>query len=314
MNMEKPVIEIKNLTKKYGSLTAVDNLSLTVKKGELFGFLGPNGAGKTTTIRTCLGLLNKNAGDVKIFGMDSHKDSVKIRAKTGYLPGDFGLIPDIKVKTFLKYFLDLSNYKSTKKMEYIAKSLDLDLTRKTQELSKGNRQKVGIVQAFMADQDLIILDEPTAGLDPLNQQSFYTIAKEAIADGKTIFMSSHVLAEVESICDRVGIIRDAKLKVVEDVHKLRDMMGKILEVEFHHPVDPKKFKLPGVSNIKVDDNKLTLTVTENIDDVIKKVADQKIINMNLKTFSLEQLFLKYYSDDGQVPTTNSNGELVEGGA
>jgi ABC-2 type transport system ATP-binding protein len=303
---------IKNLTKKYGDLTAVDSLSLNVHKGELFGFLGPNGAGKTTTIRVCLGLLSKNAGDIKIFGLDSHKDSVKIRARAGYLPGDFGLIPDIKVKTFLRYLLDLSNYKSEKKMKYWADSLDLDLTRKTQELSKGNRQKVGIVQAFMADQDLIILDEPTAGLDPLNQQEFYKLAKEAIADGKTIFMSSHVLAEVESICDRVGIIREAKLKVVEDIHKLRDKMGKILEVEFHQPIDPKEFRFPGVSNIKTEGNKLTLTVTENIDDVITKVADYKILNMNLKTFSLEQLFLKYYADDGPLP--ESEAEVAEGGA
>jgi ABC-2 type transport system ATP-binding protein len=291
------ILKIKNLKKYYGKFRGVENVNLEVKRGEIFGFLGPNGAGKTTTIRVCLGLLSKNTGDIKIFGLDSHRDSEKIRAKTGYLPGDFGLIPDLKVKTLLNYFLGLSNCRSDKKMKDLAKRLDLDLKRKTQELSKGNRQKVGIVQAFMADQELIILDEPTSGLDPLVQQEVYKILKEAQAEGKTIFMSSHVLAEVESICDRVGIIREGRLQVVEDVHVLREKMGKILEVEFFSPVDAKKFRLPGVSNIEIEGNKLTLTVTENIDDIIKIVADQKIINMNLKTFSLEELFLKYYSDE-----------------
>ena len=294
--MKNAVIEIKNLTKNYGSLTAVDRLNLEVMEGELFGFLGPNGAGKTTTIRVCLGLLSKTGGSVKIFGMDSHRESITIRRRTGYLPGDFGLIPNLKVKTLLKFLLGLSDCRSEKKMRDISERLDLDLNRKTHELSKGNRQKVGIVQALMADQELIILDEPTAGLDPLVQQEVYKILGEARAEGKTIFMSSHVLAEVEAICNRVAIIREGKLKMVENISKLQDKMGKVLDVEFLGPVDASEFKLPGVSDINIDGNKLTLTVSENIDDVIKAVADHKIINMNLKTFSLEQLFLRYYSD------------------
>jgi ABC-2 type transport system ATP-binding protein len=304
--MGKPIIEIKNLTKKYGTLTAVDNIDLDVQKGEIFGFLGPNGAGKTTTIRVCLGLLSKTAGEVKIFGMDSHTDSTKIRAKTGYLPGDFGLIPNLKLKVLLNYLLSLSNCKSDKKMRDLAKRIDLDLTRKTHELSKGNRQKVGIVQAFMADQELIILDEPTGGLDPLVQQEFFKILSEAQSEGKTIFMSSHTLAEVEAVCDRVAIIRDGRIKMLEKISKLQEMTGKELEVEFRHPVDPKVFDLPGVTNIQTEDNKIRLTVTENIDDIIKRVADHKIINMNLKTFSLEQLFLKYYKDDEIVETVSDN--------
>jgi ABC-2 type transport system ATP-binding protein len=161
----------------------------------------------------------------------------------------------------------------------------------------------------MADQELIILDEPTGGLDPLVQQEFYRILDDAQAEGKTIFMSSHVLAEVEAVCDRVAIIRDGKIQMVEKISKLQDMMGKELEVEFRHPVDISEFKIPGVKNINVDGNKLTLTVTENIDDVIKIVADHKIINMNLKTFSLEELFLKYYSDSplDELDVDNSKG-------
>ncbi len=295
--MTKPAIKIINLTKKYGNLTAVDKLSLEVQEGELFGLLGPNGAGKTTTIRVCLDLLNINSGKIKIFGLDSHKDSVEIRRRSGYLPGDFGLINDVTVKSFLKYLLSLSNIKSDKKMLDLSERLDLDLTRKCGDLSKGNKQKVGVVQAFMADQDLIILDEPTGGLDPLIQQELWRIFKEEVENGKTIFMSSHILAEVEAVCDRVAIIRDGLLQVEERISRLQDKMGKILEVEFREPVDPKVFKISGVNNIETEGNKLTLTIHENLDDVIKALADYKIVNMSLKTYTLEQLFLRYYSDD-----------------
>jgi ABC-2 type transport system ATP-binding protein len=309
MIVKKPIIEIKNLTKKYGTLTAVDDLSLEVNQGEIFGFLGPNGAGKTTTIRVCLDLLNKNAGEIKIFGLDFHKSSSQIRRRTGYLPGDFGLMPNLKVKTLLKYLLSLSNCKSEKRMVEISKRIDLDLNRKTNELSKGNRQKVGIVQAFMADQDLVILDEPTGGLDPLVQQEFYNILDDAKDEGKTIFMSSHVLAEAEAVCDRVGIIREGKLKMVERITKLQDMTGKVLEVEFQRPIKASEFQLPGVENIQVDDNKLSMTVIENLDQVIKHVADHKIINMNLKTYSLEQLFLRYYSNDEELNSRSTSSVL-----
>jgi ABC-2 type transport system ATP-binding protein len=296
--MKSPAIEIKNLTKKYGNFTAVDNLSLEVQEGELFGLLGPNGAGKTTTIRTCLSLLEMNNGEIKIFGLDSHKDSVEIRRRTGYLPGDFGLIPDTSVKSFLKYLLSLSNVRSDKKMLDLAKRLDLDLARKCGNLSKGNRQKVGVVQAFMADQDLIILDEPTGGLDPLIQQELWRIFKEEVDSGKTIFMSSHILAEVEAVCDRVAIIREGILQVEEKISKLQDKMGKVLEVEFRKPVDAGIFRIQGVNNIEMDGTKLTMTIHENLDDVIKKLADHNVINMSLKTYTLEQLFLRYYSGEG----------------
>jgi ABC-2 type transport system ATP-binding protein len=242
--------------------------------------------------------------------LDFHKNSSEIRRRTGYLPGDFGLLPDLKVKSFLKYLLGLSNCKSDSKLFELAERLDLDLSRKTQELSKGNRQKVGIVQAFMADQDLVILDEPTGGLDPLVQQEFFKILDEAQSEGKTIFMSSHVLAEVEAVCDRVAIIREGKLKMVERISKLQDMTGKVLEVEFQKPVNASDFELPGVENIQIDGNKLSMTIIEGLDQVIKHVADHKIINMNLKTYNLEQLFLRYYKDkddfDSNYPINNRN--------
>lgn len=293
------VIHTENLTKYYGKIRGIEDFTLTVNKGEIFGFLGPNGAGKTTTIRLCLGLISKTSGSITVFGMDSHKDSVQIRKRVGYVPGDFGLIPNIKVKTYLKYLLSLSNYKSDDKMEALAARLDLDLNRKTHELSRGNRQKVGVVQAFMADQDLIILDEPTTGLDPLIQQEFYKLVKKEKEEGKTMFMSSHILAEAEAVCDRVAIIREGRLKIVEEIASLQQKTGKVLEVEFRNPVNVEEFRLPGVSEIKVDNNRLVLTIHENLDSIIKAVANHKVSNMNLKTYSLEQLFLRYYKESGR---------------
>lgn len=292
-----PVMKIDGLTKYYGNILGIKELDLDVYSGEIMGFLGPNGAGKTTTIRCCLGYLRKTTGDVEIFGLDSHKDSVEIKRKVGYLPGDFGMIPDLKVRTFLKYLLSLSGIKSEKKMNKLGKKLDLEFDKKIKKLSKGNRQKVGIVQAFMADQDLIILDEPTAGLDPLMQQKFYELLREEKENGKTIFMSSHILAEVEEVCDRVAIIKDGKLQVVEDIGSLQKKMGKKLTVEFMEKVDPQQFKIEGVNQIETDGKKMSMVITDNLDETIKKVSSHKIITMNLETFSLEQLFLRYYKED-----------------
>jgi len=294
-NQEK-AIEINNLTKMYGNHVGVKDLSLTVHKGEIMGFLGPNGAGKTTTIRCCLALIAKTAGEITIFGLDSHRDAVAIRKKTGYLPGDFGLIPSVKVRSYLKYLLSLNGCSSTKKMLSLAERLQLDLDRKTNELSKGNKLKVGIVQSLMTDEDLIIMDEPS-GLDPLMQQEFYRILRQEKKHGKTVFMSSHNLAEVESVCDRVAIIRKGQLVVVEDIQVLQEKTGKVLEVEFRDPFNINEFKFDGVSSIRQDNGRLILTIHENLDNVIKAVSNHQILNMNLKTYSLEQLFLKYYAEE-----------------
>ncbi|MGC9308320.1 MAG: ABC transporter ATP-binding protein [Thermoplasmatota archaeon] len=297
MNEEREaVIEIDNLTKHYGDVVGVQNLSLKVHRGEIMGFLGPNGAGKTTTLRSCLDLLSITAGEVRIFGMDSHQQAVAIRQRTGYLPGDFGLLPGITTESYLRHLLALSNCRHANKMHSLAERLDLDLSRKTNELSKGNRQKVGIIQALMADQELVILDEPTAGLDPLMQQEVYRILREENQRGSTIFMSSHILAEVEEVCHRVAIIRKGHLEVVEDIAALQEKTGKVLEVEFREEVDLEELDLPGVSDLRREDGKIMLTVHENLDRVIKAVSSHKVLNMQLSTYSLEQLFLKYYGN------------------
>ncbi len=291
----KSVMKIRGLTKKYGDVIGIKDLDLDVHKGEIMGFLGPNGAGKTTTIRTCLGLLQKTGGDVKIFGLDSHEESIEIRRRTGYLPGDFGLYPGLKVKTILKYLLSQSGVSDETKMKELSDRLDLNLKRKYGNLSKGNKQKVGIVQAFMADQDLIILDEPTGGLDPLMQQKFYEILREEKEEGKTIFMSSHILAEVEKVCDRAAIIREGELQVVEDIDSLKNKMGKKLVIEFESELDKSIFDMESVKDVQIDGRTATMIVTSDLDEVIKRVSQHNLVNMSLETFSLEQLFLTYYS-------------------
>ncbi|MFO8132397.1 MAG: ABC transporter ATP-binding protein [Thermoplasmatota archaeon] len=300
---EKAVIKIDSLTKHYGDVVGVQNLSLDVRQGEIMGFLGPNGAGKTTTLRSCLALVSKTAGDITIFGMDSHRDAVAIRQRTGYLPGDFGLIPSVSTERYLRYLLSLSDCCSDDKMRSLADRLELNLQRHTNELSKGNRQKVGIIQALMADQDLVIMDEPTSGLDPLMQQEVYRILREEQEDGKTIFMSSHILAEAEQVCDRVAIIRNGRLEVVEEIQALQEKTGKILEVEFRDPVDLGELDLDGVTDLHREDGKIVLTIHENLDRVIKTVSSHKILNMQLYTYSLEQLFLKYYGKDNDEGET-----------
>lgn len=292
---QEPVIRIRGLTKKYGDVIGIRDLDLDVYQGEIMGFLGPNGAGKTTTIRTCLGLLQKTSGDVKIFNLDSHDDSIEIRRRTGYLPGDFGMYSDLKVDTILKYLLSQSGISDETRMRSLAGELELDLDRKFGNLSKGNKQKVGIVQAFMADQDLVIMDEPTSGLDPLMQQRFYEFLRGEREEGKTIFMSSHVLAEVEEVCSRVAIIRSGELQVVEEIDSLKEKMGKRLEIEFEDKIDSNLFDMEGVEDLHIDGRWAGMIVTSNLDEVIKIISKQNVVNMSFETFSLDQLFMTYYS-------------------
>jgi len=292
--MVENVIEIRNLTKMYGNHVGVKDLTLDIHKGEIMGFLGPNGAGKTTTIRSCLDLLSITAGEIRIFGMDSHHQAVPIRQRTGYLPGDFGLLPSMTTESFLHHLLALSNCCNADKMYDLADRLDLNIRRKTNELSKGNKQKVGFIQALMANQDLVIMDEPTSGLDPLIQQEIYRIIRNERERGASIFMSSHILAEVEQICDRVAIIREGTLEMVEVISTLQEKTGKVMEVEFREQVDPAELEIEGVSDIHQKNGRIMLTIHKNLDQVIKKVSSYQILNMQLHTYSLEQLFLKYY--------------------
>jgi ABC-2 type transport system ATP-binding protein len=291
----RPVICLRNFVKHYGNVEAVKGIDLVVNKGEIFGFLGPNGAGKTTTIRTMLDYIRRTDGEVWVLGLDSHASTKEIRRRIGYLPGEFGLYDGLRVRAFLLYLLDVRGApEKESRMLELAQYFGLELDRKIRELSKGNRQKVGLVQAFMHDPELVILDEPTAGLDPLIQQKFYRMVEEERADGRTIFMSSHVLAEVEHICDRVAIIREGKLVMVDSLDALKDKVGKVLSVTFNDHVDREELEIPGVEDLEGDGKVYKMTVRGEIDNVIKRVAVHSVQSMTVETYSLEELFLEMY--------------------
>ncbi len=292
----RPVIELKGFTKHYGDVRAVQDLDLVVHAGEIFGFLGPNGAGKTTTIRVMMDFIRRTSGEVRVLGMDSRDGSLEIRRRVGYLPGEFGLYETLRVETFLLYLLDLRGAPDkAPRMRELAEYFDLPLDRRIRELSKGNRQKVGLVQAFMHEPELVVLDEPTGGLDPLMQQRFYRLAREEQRAGRTIFMSSHLLAEVEHICDRVAIIREGRLVLLDHLEALKESVGKVLKVTFDDEVAPEELALEGVSDISRENNTYTMTVRSGIDDVIKRVASHNVHSMTVETFSLEELFIEIYS-------------------
>jgi ABC-2 type transport system ATP-binding protein len=295
------VIAIENLTKMYGKHVGVQGLNLAVYRGEIMGFLGPNGAGKTTTIRCCLDLIAKTKGRITILGFDSSRDAIAIRKRTGYLPGDFGL-PSVRVRSFLRHLLALSGCDSMRKMIELAERLDLSLKRRTNELSKGNKVKVGIVQALMTDPELIVIDEPS-GLDPIIEREFQRILREEKRQRKTVFLSSHDLAQVETVCDRVAIIKKGQLTVVERIQALREKTGKLLEVEFADRFDRKEFEIQGVKNIQQENNRVTMTIHQNLNSVIQALSSYRIVNMSLKSYSLENLFLKYYSEEAGGSST-----------
>ena len=291
------MIELRGFTKHYGKVKAVQDLDLTVNKGEVFGFLGPNGAGKTTTIRTMLDFIRRTKGEVRVLGQDSEKGSVDIRRRTGYLPGEFGLYEGLKVEAFLLHLLELRGALDKEdRMRELAEYFELELDRKIKELSKGNRQKVGLVQAFMHDPELVVLDEPTSGLDPLIQQKFYKMIRAEQDNGRTVFMSSHVLAEVEHICDRVAIIRKGRLVMVDRIDALKDSVGKVLTVTFNDEVDIEELKLEGIEDLEREGRTYTMTVREGIDEVLKRVASHSVQSMTVETFSLEELFLELYGE------------------
>jgi ABC-2 type transport system ATP-binding protein len=293
----KPVIELKRFVKHYGDVEAVKGIDLTVHQGEVFGFLGPNGAGKTTTIRVMLDYIRRTDGEVWVLGMDSHDSTKDIRSRIGYLPGEFGLYEGLTVENFLLYLLDVRGVPEKEpRMRELAKYFDMELDRKIRELSKGNRQKVGLVQAFMHDPELVILDEPTAGLDPLMQQKFYKMIAEEKENGRTVFLSSHVLAEVEHICDRVAIINEGKIVMVDSIDALKESVGKVLTVTFQETVPRTDLEIEGITDLKGDGRTYKMTVRGDIDAVIKRVAAHSIQSMTVETYSLEELFLEMYNN------------------
>ena len=284
-----PVIEVRNLTKKYKDVLAVDDISFTVKRGEVFGFLGPNGAGKTTTIRTLLGFLKPTAGQAFVMGESITGDIVSIRKNVGYIPGELALYEHLTGDQFLSYFRTLRDTDPSL-LSDLLDIFELPLDRKIKGYSKGMKQKMGIIQAFMDDPEIVIMDEPTSGLDPLLQQRFYEFLRKERSKGRTIFFSSHILSEVDKICDRVGIIRNGKLVALEDIETLKKKTGRKIRLKIKE--DPKE--LLQNAHTKLNDDWIEINVLDTIDEWIKKIAVYTVLALEIKEFSLEDYFMRYY--------------------
>ena len=291
-------IQIQGLTKFYGKVQALRGVSLEVPRGEIFGFLGPNGAGKTTTIRCLLDLIRPQSGTLRVLGLDPQADPVAVRARVGYLPGELSLESNLRVESVLRYFAE----KRGRAVEWgavrqLAQRLELDLATPIRNLSKGNKQKVGVVQALMHRPELLLMDEPTSGLDPLMQQEVYRLLKAAQAEGATVFFSSHVISEVEAIAQRVAIIRQGVIVEVVEPSRLINMAMRRLRIRFKRPVDPTALtKVPGVSQVSAGNGAVvTLQVEGEMDELVKALAAFPVSDFDVERTSLEDIFLTYYA-------------------
>jgi ABC-2 type transport system ATP-binding protein len=292
-----PVIATDSLTKRYGPVRGIEDLSLTVEAGEIFGFLGPNGAGKTTTIRTLLDLLHPTSGTATIFGLDSRRDSRAIRARIGNLPGDFACDPRLTGRELLEFCAAVRGLPDLGSAPSLARRFEADLDRPAGDLSRGNRQKIGLVQALFHDPDLLILDEPTSGLDPLMQEQFLAVIAEHRDRGGTVFLSSHELDEVERACDRVAIIREGRLAAVENVGEMRGRAYHHVTIEFAEPVDAGEFaRLAGVTDVEAEGPHVSFRAQGDLDAVVKAAARHTVVDMELIEPTLEEIFLTFYEN------------------
>jgi ABC-2 type transport system ATP-binding protein len=297
------IIEVEGLTKSYGSKRGITNVSFQVEEGEVFGFLGPNGAGKTTTIRLLMALLRADAGTARIAGLDSWQQSVEVKRLIGYLPGEPSLDPNLTGGQLLEYFGHLRGGVDQTYLKQLIARLDLDPSRKFRQYSSGNKRKVVLIQAFMHRPRLLILDEPTNGLDPLNQQEFDRMVKEVRDEGRTVFLSSHIMSEVEQTCNRVGIIRAGQLVRVGGMAELKDIKRYEITITFANAVPAGAFEqLPGVTEAETlaDGKTLRLTIQGEADAVIKAAAQYAVVSLTSHEPSLEDIFLRYYESDSQA--------------
>ncbi len=295
----EPVIEVDGLTKHYGSVVGAQDLSFTVQRGEVFGFLGPNGAGKTTTIRMLLDEIRPTAGRAAILGLDTHAKSVEIRRHLGYIPGDLALYPNLTGRDTLTYFANLRGGVDWSYVNDLAERLDADLSKKVGNLSSGNRQKVGVIQAFMNRPDVLIMDEPSSGLDPLIQREFQNMVREVAADGRTVFLSSHTLSEVQRVAERVGIIRHGRLVAVESVADLRSKAMRQVELELDSPAEAAAFAaLPGARDVMVEHNHVRLSFDGDMGVLLQAATElHTIVDITTNEADLEEIFLTYYHDE-----------------
>jgi ABC-2 type transport system ATP-binding protein len=291
------VIEIKNLTKTYGKARGISDISFSVQEGEIFGFIGPNGAGKSTTIRTLLSLIYPTSGSATIFGKDTVQFAPEIKKEIGYLPSEVFYYDNMKVKDLLTYSASFYKKDCRKRIKELAEIMDLDVNKKIDDLSLGNKKKVGIVQGLLHEPKLIILDEPTSGLDPLMQQKFFELLEEENRKGATILFSSHILTEVQRLCNRVAIIKEGKIVTVEKISTLKENTYKKFKVETRATPDPNYFNLTGVNKLEGKGNLTSFLFKGNINEVMRKIADIEITNLWIEEPDLEEIFMHYYEKE-----------------
>lgn len=290
------IIEINHLTKSYNKSRGIIDVNLSVEKGEVFGFIGPNGAGKSTTIRTLLGLIYPSEGSATIFGK-SCIEHPEVRAQLGYLPSEVFYYDNMRVLDLLKYSASFYKKDCTHRINELAEIMDLDLKKKIDDLSFGNKKKVGIVQGLLHEPDLIILDEPTSGLDPLMQQKFFELIEQENKKGATIFFSSHILSEVQRMCSRVAFIKEGRIIKQEKMSTLQENSYKKFNIEARSLLLKETFQIDGISNLVVNGNAATFIFKGNINSVMKKLAEIELRNISIEEPDLEEIFLHYYSKE-----------------
>ncbi|HZK70442.1 MAG TPA: ABC transporter ATP-binding protein [Clostridia bacterium] len=291
------VLEIKNLTKYYGKSRGIIDVSFNIEEGEIFGFIGPNGAGKSTTIRTLLSLIYPTSGSAKIFGMDCITDGPEIKKNIGYLPSEVFYYDTMKVIDLLKYSASFYKKDCSQRIKYLAEVMDLDLTKRIDDLSYGNKKKVGIVQGLLHEPKLIILDEPTSGLDPLMQQKFFNLLKEENKKGATILFSSHILSEVQKLCNRVAIIKEGKIIKIEDIATLNNSKYKNFKIELKSEIDKDYFAMSGVNNLLFKDNMISFIFSGDMNLIVNKISALNIDNLWIEEPTLEEIFMHYYEKE-----------------
>ncbi len=301
------VIDIRGLSKGYGAgskqTLALNKLDLTVNRGEIFGYLGPNGAGKTTTIRLLLDLIRPSAGSAKIFGLDIRADSVEIHRRIGFLPGELSLWEGRTGKQIIHYVASVRGDTKgiAKYADELAERLDLDTSKRMRDLSTGNKRKLGLIVAMMHSPELLILDEPTGGLDPLVQQTFHEMMDEYRAKGKTVFLSSHVLSEVQAICDRVGVLRDGELKAVESVEEITNVEFNWVDVTFRDAI-PAGLRqqlegMPAITDVSTNGTRVRMRMVGDFDPLLRAIGGGYVERLHIEEPSLEEIFLAFYSGD-----------------
>lgn len=292
------ILEISNLTKTFGKFTALDNVNLEVNSGEVYGFIGPNGAGKTTTIRVLLGILKASKGEASIFGMDAWDDAVEIHKRIAYVPGDVNLWPNLTGGEVIDLFVKLRGTNNKSRREELIKRFQLDPAKKCRTYSKGNRQKVALISAFASDADLYILDEPTSGLDPLMESIFQECVMEAKEKGKSVLLSSHILSEVEKLCDKVSIIREGKIIETGSLDDLRHLTRNRMSIQTKKPIDNLS-DISGIHDIEENDGLIHFQVdSEELDNIVKYINQFGIVKLESAPTTLEDLFMRHYKGDG----------------